>query len=793
VFEEIRPKLVGARVKRVEDPRLLAGKGTYVDDLRIAGTVCVAFLRSMHAHARITRIETISALGVRGVIGIFAGKDIEALVRPISARSRMKSYHATAMPLLAVDKVRYAGEPVVAVVAENRYVAEDAVERLEVDYDPLPAAVDPEEAAREDAPLLHDDAESNVLVAREFARGDVAAALSQAKTRVRERFRFHRKAALAIEPRTYLADFNSGNRSLTLHSTTQVPGIIRDALADLLDIPGHSIRVVAPDVGGGFGGKSSVYPEEVLVCLLSRRLGRPVKWTSDRLEDLQSTTQAFDEIVDAEIGFDGEGKIVGLQANAIGDVGAYSVYPWTAALEPVQVVSFLPGPYRMPAYRGSVRGVATPKAPMGPYRGVGRPISTFVTERLLDLAAGHLGADPVDLRLRNLIRDEEFPYKTASGIVWDGAAFVECLKRARDAIGYEDRRREQTEGRAHGRWLGIGFACYAELTGIGSRISASPGMPINTGTESATIRVDPTGAVTAMFGIASHGQGLETSLAQVVADELGVPLESVRVLHGDTAVSVSGSGTYASRSAVLAGGAGTLAARAVREKVLRAASYLLEVPPPELELVDGRIFARALPERGLTLRELARAVYSEIGRLPREAQDTLEATKLYDPYFGTTSTATHAALVEVDVEQCGVKVVRYLVAEDCGKIINPLIVDGQVHGGVAQGIGAALLEDVVYDAEGQLLTGSLMDYLVPSAPEIPDIEVLHVETDSKSTLGGFRGMGEGGTIGAPAAIANAVADALAPLRVRIDELPITPDRLFELIRAARAQHSKEDS
>lgn len=787
MLEEIRPKLVGARVKRVEDPRFLAGKGAYVDDLRVVGLAHVAFVRSVYAHARIAAIDVAAARAVPGVVAIFTGNDLEPLVRPISAPSRMKNYHATALPLLAAEKVRYVGEPVVAVVAESRYIAEDAVEKIEVEYDPLPAAVDPEKAAESGAPLLHEEAGSNVLLAREFARADVDAALAHAKARVRGRFRFHRKAAVAIESRAYLAEFHAGSRLLTLHSTTQVPGIIRDAVADLLGIPGHSIRVVAPDVGGGFGGKASLYPEEVLVCLLARRLGRAVKWTSDRLEDLQSTTQAFDEIVDAEIGLDGEGKIVGLRAEVVGDVGAYSVYPWTAALEPVQVVSFLPGPYRVPAYRGSVRGVATPKAPMGPYRGVGRPISTFAMERLLDLAAGRLGIDPVELRLRNLVRDDEFPYKAASGIVWDGAAFVECLTRARDAIGYGEFRRAQAEARAGGRWLGIGFACYAELTGIGSRISAAPGMPINTGTESATVRVDPTGTVTAMFGIASHGQGLETSLAQVIADELGVPLETIRVLHGDTAVSVSGSGTYASRSAVLAGGAGTLAARAVREKVLRAASYLLEIPSPELEMASGRIFARSMPERAITLRDVCRAVYSELGRLPKEAQDTLEATKLYDPYFGTTSAATHVAVVEVDRETFAVKILRYVVAEDCGRIINPLIVEGQVHGGVAQGIGAALFEDLVYGDEGQLLTGSLMDYLVPSAAEIPAMEVLHVETESKSTLGGFRGMGEGGTIGAPAAIANAVSDALSPLGVRVDELPATPERLFQLARAAKTE------
>jgi carbon-monoxide dehydrogenase large subunit len=513
-----------------------------------------------------------------------------------------------------------------------------------------------------------------------------------------------------------------------------------------------------------------------------------VKWTSDRLEDLMSTSQAFDEIVDAELALDDEGHILGLRAEVIGNVGAYSIYPWTAALEPVQVVSFLPGPYRVPNYRGRVRGVVTPKPPTGPYRGVGRPISTFAMERLMDMAARKLGLDPKELRLRNLIRPEEFPYKSASGIVWDRAGFTECLTAACDKLDYAGMRREQAEARAQGRWVGIGLASYAELTGIGSRISAAPGMPINTGTETATVRIDSTGAVTALFGIASHGQGLETTLAQVVAEELGVNVEDVDVVHGDSAAVAHGTGTYASRSTVLAGGAATVAARAVREKVIEAAAHLFEAAPADIELVGG-VARVSGTDRSMTLRQLARAVYSEMGRLTREVRETieLEATRLYDPYFGTTTPATHAALVEIDTDTCQVSVRRYVVAEDCGRIINPLVADGQVHGGVAQGIGAALHEEVVHDAQGQILSASLVDYVVPSAVEIPPIEVVHVEGELPDNIGGFRGLGEGGAIGAPAAIANAISDALAPLGIEVNELPATQERLFRLIQAARTR------
>ena len=677
------------------------------------------------------------------------------------------------------------GEPVAAVLADNRYIAEDALELIEIAYEPLVTAADPEAAQRNGAPVLHEEAGSNVLLARDFTRGDAAAEMISAGIRVGGRFRFRRKAPLAIENRACVAEYDRGRRVLTLTLSTQVPGIVRDLLADVLEMPGHSIRVVTGDVGGGFGGKASIYPEELLVSMLARKLGRAVRWTGDRLEDLAATSHGFDEIVDAELGLDVEGGIVALTADVIGDVGAYSIYPWTAALEPVQVASFLPGPYRVPTYHGGVRGIATSKAPMGPYRGVGRPVSTFVMERLIDMAARRLSLDPVELRRRNLVKADEFPYRTASGIVWDRSGFRETLDTACAAIGYERLRERQGFLRAQGRYYGIGIATYAELTGIGSRISAAPGMPINTGTETTTLRFDSTGSVTASFGIASHGQGLETTLAQIVADALGARLEDIEILQGDSAIVAHGTGTYASRSAVLAGGAATVAGRLLKEKIVRAAAHLLEAAVEDIDTADGRAFVRGT-DRSMSFREFAKAVYSQVGRLPPDAREELEVTKVYDPVFGTTSSATHIAAVEIDPVVCRVTIDRYVVAEDCGRIINPMIVDGQVHGGVAQGIGAALYEEIVYDAGGQLLTASLMDYLIPTASEVPEIETIHLDTESPSTVGGFRGMGEGGTIGAPAAIANALADALAPLGGEIFDLPMTPERLFRLLRTLRA-------
>jgi carbon-monoxide dehydrogenase large subunit len=786
----LRPKNIGARVKRVEDRRLLTGEGMFTADRVVPGALHVAFRRSDHPHALISRVDTSAAAEIPGVFAVYTARDFDDLVEPVRAPSRMQGYHATAIYPLARGKVRYVGEPVAAVLAENRYLAEDALARIEIAYEPLATVSDPEVAFREDAPLLHEDAGTNVLAARVFVRGDIEAELAAAPVRVGGRFRFRRKTPVAIENRACLAEYDRGRRSLTLTLSTQIPGIIRDLLADLLQLPGHGVRVVAPDVGGGFGGKATPYREEIVVAVLARHLGRAVRWTGDRLEDFVSTTHAFDEIVDAELALDQDGHILALNAEIIGDVGAYSIYPWTAALEPVQVASFMPGPYRVPASRGRVRAVATCKVPAGAYRGVGRPMATFVMERLIDMAARRFAVDPVELRRRNLIGGEEFPYRVASGIVWDRSGFAETLTSACAAIGYERLREEQTKSRAAGRLVGIGIVTYAELTGIGSRISAAPGMPMNTGTETATIRLDSTGAVTGSFGIAAHGQGLETALAQVIADELGARIEDIRILQGDSAVVAHGTGTYASRSAVLAGGAATLAARRLKERVIRTASHLLEASVEDIDAADGKAFI-AGTDRSLTFREIAKAVYSEMGRLPQDAREELEVTKVYDPYFGTTSSATHIVVLEIDPQTCRVKIDRYLVSEDCGRIINPMIVDGQVHGAVAQGIGAALYEEVIYDGAGQLLTASLADYVIPTATEVPSVSTVHLETESPSTVGGFRGMGEGGMIGAPAAIANALADALAPLGIEIFELPMTPERLFRLIEQAKTRGQGE--
>jgi carbon-monoxide dehydrogenase large subunit len=779
----LRPRHVGAPIKRTEDPRLLTGRGEYTADRKPDRALHVAFRRSEQPHARIVRIDTSAAETAPGVVAVFTADNIAGDFKPVIPFSRMANYYATPIVPLARGKVRYVGEAIAAVVATSRYLAEDALELIEIEFESLGAVSRSEHAFAEDAPLLHEEAGTNVLIAREFRKGDVEADLKSAAVWVSGRFEMTRKAPLAMEPRSYTAEYHTRHASITLYTSSNIPGIVRDAISESLGLPGSRLRVIAPDVGGSFGSKGSLYPEELLICIAARKLGRSLKWTADRLEDVSSSSQAFGEVINAEMGFDESGVAIALQADVIGDVGAYSIYPWTCGLEPVQVVSFLPGPYKIRSYRGAVRGVATCKPPTGPYRGVGRPISTFVMERLMDLGAKALGLDPMEIRRRNLVRAEEFPYRIASGIIWDKTGFVECLDAAAEAADYERLRLRQADARKDGRLFGIGIATYAELTGIGSRIAVAPGMPINTGSETAKISIDSTGAITAAFGVASHGQGLETTLAQIIADDLGASFEDIRVIQGDSDAVPMSTGTYASRSAVLGGGAAKHASALLRDKIKRIASHLLEANHDDIEVSGGKAIVIGT-DRAVTFKQVAKSVYSDMRTLPVEAREELSASYTYDPINGTTAAATHIAAVEVDPATCFVKIHKYVVAEDCGRIINPMIVDGQVHGGVAQGIGAALFEELVYDDDGQLLTASLVDYLIPSAPDIPDMDVVHIESES-AVAGGFRGMGEGGTIGAPAAIANAIADALSLFDIDVNLLPMTPERIFRFLEQAK--------
>jgi carbon-monoxide dehydrogenase large subunit len=778
------PTAFGAAVPRREDARLVVGRGRYVTDVELPRMLHVAFVRSPHAHARIRAIDTAAARAVPGVAAVATGADADVAPHRIQARSALPGYVMTGQPILAWPEARFAGEAVAAVVARDRYAAEDAAELVTVDWEPLPAALDLVDPARGGA-VVHEAAPGNVLLARRFESGQVEAALGGAAAVVERVFRTNRQTAAPLEGRAGVADWSPGEGKLTLWLGTQVPHLVRHALADMLGLPENRIRVVAPDVGGGFGVKAVLYPEEVALCLLAVRLGRPVKWVELRREGFLASAHARDHLYVVRAGFDRDGRLLGLDARIACNAGAYSVFPWTAGLEALMAGGLLAGPYKVPHYRCEVTAVATHTTPAGPYRGVARPATTFVMERLLDLGARALDLDPVALRRMNLIAASDLPYTSATRLVHDCASYPICFERAVEAVGYEAFRAEQARLRREGRYLGVGFANYNELTGLGQAASAGPRMPFRTGHEGATVRMDPSGAVTVLAGVTSQGQGLETTMAQLAAAELGVPLDAVRVILGDTDATPFGLGAFASRQAVIGGGAVTRAAGALREKITAIAAHLLEAAAADLVLADGRVAVRGSAARGLAMVDVARVAHLETHRLPPGTEPGLEATRFYDPIRGTFAAGAQAAVVEVDLATGRVDIRRYVCVEDTGRVINPLVVEGQVQGAIAQGIGGALLEHLVHDEGGQLLTGTLMEYAMPTATDLPAFELGHVEVPAENLLG-VRGVGEGGTLGPPAVLANAVADALAPLGIEVNELPITPARLWKGVRSAPA-------
>jgi aerobic carbon-monoxide dehydrogenase large subunit len=767
----------GARVPRREDGRLITGRGQYVGDIELQRMVHVALVRSVHASARLRAIDTTAAARSAGIITVVTGEDPHVQACRLRARSALSSYVETEQPILAWPTVRYCGEGVAAVVGADRYQAEDGGRLVSVDYEPLPVTVDPVEARRGGAPAVHEAAPDNVFLSRRFEHGDVEGVLAGAAVVLERAFRTNRQTAAPLEGRGGVADWNPAEQRLTLWTGSQIPHLARHALAELLSLRENQVRVVAPDVGGGFGVKAIVYPEDVLLCLLAIRLRRPVKWIEQRGEGLTASAHARDHHYAVRAGFDRAGRLLAMDVGITCNAGAYSVYPWTAGLEALMAGGLLAGPYKLEHYRCDVAAVATNTPPAGPYRGVARPATTFVMERVLDLGARELGVDPTEVRRLNLVGPGDLPYTSATRLVHDSPSYPVCFEKVLQAVGYRSFRAEQARLRRQGRYLGIGFANYNELTGLGQAASAGPRMPFRTGHEGATVRMDPSGAVTLLAGVTSQGQGLETTMAQVVAAEMGVPLSSVRVILGDTDMTPFGLGAFASRQAVIGGGAAMRAARAVRDKVLRVAAHLLEAAPADLDVSGGRVVVKGAPGRAVPLADVARVAYLETHRLPPDVEPGLEATRFYDPIRGTFAAGAQAAVVEVDPETGALVIIRYVCVEDTGRVINPLIVEGQIHGAIAQGIGGALLEHLVYDGAGQLLTGSLMDYALPTATTIPFLEVEHVEEPAEN-LAGVRGVGEGGALGPAAVLANAVADALSSFGVEVNELPIRPARLW---------------
>lgn len=776
------PGLVGASVLRVEDPRLLTGRGNYLADLRLPGMLEVAFLRSPHAHAHLNAVDVEAARRQPGVVTVLTGVEAAEQAKPLRPYIGVPSFKICELPCLATGKVRFVGQPVVALVAEDRYLAEDALELVEVDYDPLPAVVDARQAAEPESPLLFDEWSDNVHVASSYLGGDIDAAFAQADFVISKHVHTARYTGVPMENRGVLASFQQGTGELTIWSTTQIPHLLRTELADVLGFPEHRLRVIAPDVGGGFGIKAPVYPEEVAVALLALRLKRPVRWLEDRREHLQAATHSRQQDLLVEAAASNDGRLLGLRFDLVGDVGAYSCYPFTSAIETLQTGRHLPGPYRLRNYQHQTRAVVTNKSPVGPNRAVSRPVGNLVMETMMDLIAERTGLDKADVRRLNLVQPDDFPYASITNQVYDSASFVESLDKILEMIDYPGFREQQREAREQGRYLGIGFSLYAEQTAQGNRSLQARGMDNLAGYDSATVRVDPSGKVIVSLGISAHGQSHHTTLAQVAAQQLGVPMEDVVVVEGDTALCPYGMGTWTSRSAVVGGGAVVMAMAKLRPKILKIGAHLLEVAPEDVELRQGSVVVKGVPERSVSLREVARVAYHAVSKLPPDTEPELAASGHYDAEGGTYANACHAGIVEVDLETGQFHFLRYCIVEDCGTMINPRVVEGQVHGGVAQGIGGAAYEELVYGEDGQFLTASFMDYLVPTAVEVPALEVEHLVTPSPFTPLGIKGMGEGGAVSPGSVLAGAIADALAPFGVRFTELPITPEKVLRAIR-----------
>lgn len=770
-------RLFGARVRRREDPRLVTGRGRYVADLALPGMLHVAVHRSPHAHARLVNVDAGTARACPGVAGVLLPVDVAALGRLPLLVPHASLTAPVCGEILPQDVVSYVGQPVALVVAESAAQADDALAVLRIEYAPLAAVATLDDALRPDGARVHPG--GNVAARFTQRVGDPAGALARADVVLKERFRLHRGAGMAMETRAIAARWDVDLGQLTLWSTTQIPQLLRRLVARFLGLAEHAVRVVTQDIGGGFGPKAIVYPEDILVPFLARRLGRPVRFVETRHEHLLAVTQERDQWHEVELGLTRDGTIVALRDSFVHDCGAF--VSWGIIVPLITSVS-VPGPYRVPSYEVSFTALYTNRVPVTPVRGAGRPQAVFVMERMLDLAAERIGLDRVALRARNLIQPTEFPYDV--GLVsrdggprrYDSGNYPEVLRRLAAAVGWAGLAAERERARADGRWLGVGLALFVEDTGLGPW-------------EGVRVHVDPSGEVFVFSGASSQGQSHETTFAQIVADGLSVPLEQVTVVPGDTAGIPYGVGTFASRVAVLAGTSAMQAAAEVRRKALAVAASHLEAATADLVLDDGRISVRGAPGRGLTLAEVAtiastpRPGYA----MPSGLDPGLEASAYVPATQSTYSSGAHAAVVEVDAETGTVRILRYVAVDDCGTVINPIVVEGQVHGGIVHGIGNALLEEIVYDAVGQLVTGTLMDYALPRADDVPRLEVHHVVTPSPLNPLGVKGAGEGGALPAPAAIANAIVDALRPLAVAVTEMPLTRARLWRCVRSAAAQ------
>jgi len=771
-------KLIGKRIKRNEDPRLLTGQALFVDDVELPGMLHAAFLRSEYAHARLKGVDVSAALERPGVVAAFTAEDMgdawspgPPLVIPPPTIEEVEFYTRTQVPLVK-DKVRHAGEPLAIVIAESRYIAEDALDDIVVDLEPLDVVTDIERALDSDSPLVHDDLEPNLAAHLVQEKGDYAAAREEADTVIKRRITIERGIAGAMENRGIVASWDNKQQQLTVWDTTQSPIPIRNGLASMFGLSEHQVRVIAPFVGGGFGPKIMMfYPEEVLLTWSTLKMGKPIKWIEDRRENFYATTQERGQVHDVELALTSDGRILGLRDDFLHDTGAYDPYGLTI---PLNTQCHALGPYDIPNFSSDLKVVFTNKTLTTPVRGAGRPQGVYVIERMLDIAAKELGIDRVEIRKRNFLPNDVFPYdniiidQAFASFVIDSGDYLPAMEKALEMIGYEKfTKEEQPKLREEGRRVGIGVVSFIETTGVGPY-------------EGARVTIESSGKISAATGVGTQGQSHFTTFAQIIAEQLGVDVRDVHLVTGDTAQFHWGTGTFASRGAVVAANAVNAAASIVRGKVLKLASEVLETPEEELEIEDGVVRVADIPTRSITLGDLAQRSNPLRGAVEPGTEPGLEATAYFGPNYGATAFGTHAMIVEVDPETMMVEIKRYIVVEDCGTVLNPLIVEGQIHGGVAHGIGNSFYEKLVFDDNGQLLNASFMDYLIPTAAEVPRIEVAHQETPSPLNPLGSKGVGEAGAIPVPALFAQAVENALGVDGLEILESPLSPQRLFEL-------------
>lgn len=774
-------RVFGESIPRKEDDRFLTGRGNYVADLLPHGTLHAKFVRSPYAHARIVRIGASKAKALPGVVGVFTADDLKGSVGNIPTAWTVTNSNIKTPPYtpLAKDLVRYAGEAVAVVVAEDPYIAEDARDLVDVEYDPLPVVVRQEDALKKGAPELHPEAPGNVAFQWTIQGGEVDSVFKSADVVLSQRFVNQRLQPAAMEPRAALAQYDAGKGQLTIHITSQNPHVHRLLLTLILGLPEHRIRVIAPDVGGGFGSKIPCYPWEAVVSHLAMRLGRPVKWVEDRSENMVATIHGRDHVQYVDLAASKDGTILGIKVRAIANMGAYLSTAGPGV--PTILFGFMVGGcYAIKAAKVEVTGVFTNTTPTDAYRGAGRPEALFLIERMVDLLARELKQDPAEIRRKNFIPADKFPYQIPLGLVYDSGNYHGTLDKALELVGYKKLREEQTQARKEGRLMGIGLSSYVELCGLGpSNVVNSTGFAGGLW-GSSVVRVHPTGKVNIYTGAHPHGQGEETTFPQIVSQELGIPVEDIDLVHGDTESAPMGMGTYGSRATPVEGGSLALSARKIRDKARRIAAHLLEAREEDVEFANGRFTVKGSPDKAKTIQEIAWAAYMG-GNLPAGTEPVLDSTTFYDPANFVFPFGTHICVVDVDKETGQVSIRRYVAVDDCGPQINPMIVEGQVHGGVVQGLGQAMLEGAVYDENGSLLTGNFLEYLIPGSMEAPRMEVASTVTPSPHNPIGVKGIGETGTIASAEAYVNAVVDALAPYGTMDIEMPITSEKVWREI------------